>query len=107
MIVHVTTVNRPLIGILPPSRRRSYKHQSSTIATSHKFSFASLFHILQKPNSHIVQRNVQTQAIPTDFETISYYVGKSVIMFTMFYCSLNWLHYRRLREEEEKSNKKK
>ena len=43
-----------------------------------------------------------------DFTTsdITYYVGKSVILFTMFYSSLNWLHYRRLRKDMEDKNDK-
>lgn len=39
----------------------------------------------------------------------SYYVGKSIILFTMFYCSMNWWHYRSMRKEfedaEEERNK--
>jgi hypothetical protein len=47
--------------------------------------------------------------------TQAYYVGKSIILFTMFYTGLNYLTYRDMREEEEqkenennnkKSNKK-
>lgn len=38
----------------------------------------------------------------------SYYVGRSVVLFTMFYCSLNWWTYRRARlDAEAKSNKDK
>ncbi len=41
----------------------------------------------------------------------SYFVGKGIILYTMFYCSLNWLFYKRLRESQEKrdddNNKKK
>jgi hypothetical protein len=40
--------------------------------------------------------------------------GKSIVYFTMFYCSMNWIYYRGLRkdletfkkEQEEKKNKK-
>jgi hypothetical protein len=35
----------------------------------------------------------------------SYYIGKSVILFTMFYCTLNWYYYKRLREQQEEENK--
>lgn len=35
----------------------------------------------------------------------SYLVGKGIILFTMFYCSLNWLHYKRMREDQEKDDK--
>lgn len=36
----------------------------------------------------------------------AYFVSKGVILFTMFYCSMNWVHYKRMREEIEKKNKK-
>jgi hypothetical protein len=40
--------------------------------------------------------------------TSSYFVSKGIILFTLFYCSMNWWHYRRLREDEEtKDNNKK
>lgn len=45
-----------------------------------------------------------------DAETLtyeSYIIGKGIILFTMFYCSLNWALYRRTREEfENKENKR-
>lgn len=31
-----------------------------------------------------------------------YFVSKGVILFTMFYCSMNWWHYRRMRDDFEK-----
>lgn len=39
----------------------------------------------------------------------SYIGGKSVILFTMFYCGLNWFHYRNMRitqDQEDDKNKK-
>lgn len=45
---------------------------------------------------------VKTPSILTAVETSSYIVGKSIILFTMFYCSLNWLHYLNLRKQAEK-----
>jgi hypothetical protein len=61
-----------------------------------------------KPVAH----KVATQAMSgMDFNTISYFTGKSIILFTLFYCSLNWLHYRDLRkrfdDDENDENKKK
>lgn len=38
---------------------------------------------------------------------VSYYVGKSIILFTMFYCGLNWAHYRDVRKRYEEDDKKK
>ena len=37
-----------------------------------------------------------------DWMEVSYFVGKSIILFTMFYSGLNWLHYKKLREDNEK-----
>lgn len=44
-----------------------------------------------------------------DWDTLNtetYYIGKGIILFTMFYCSMNWLMYKQSREEWEKQNKK-
>ena len=38
---------------------------------------------------------------------VSYFVGKSIILFTMFYCGLNWAHYREIRKQLEKDDDKK
>jgi hypothetical protein len=45
----------------------------------------------------------------SDVSDISYYVGKSIILFTFFYTGLNYFHYKRLREKQENnsSNDKK
>lgn len=34
-------------------------------------------------------------------ETSSYIIGKGIILFTMFYCTMNWWRYRRERETVE------
>jgi len=36
-------------------------------------------------------------------ETSSYIIGKGIILFTMFYCTMNWWRYRREREEAEEA----
>jgi hypothetical protein len=60
----------------------------------------------QKVVTHI-PRQVITRVTPLEAQMIdvSYYAGKSIILFTMFYCTLNWMHYKRLREENEKQDK--
>lgn len=42
-------------------------------------------------------------------EEVSYYVGKGIMLFTMFYCGMNWYHYREVRKqmEEDEENKDK
>lgn len=58
--------------------------------------------ILNRPS----KRNVVTKAMIPDISVSSYYIGKGIILFTMFYCSMNWLHYRNLRIKNEEENKK-
>lgn len=60
-------------------------------------------------NKHdINNRTIKTQAsLVETLEYSSYIIGKGIIVFTMFYCSLNWLHYKNLREQNEKDNKNK
>ena len=49
-------------------------------------------------------RNVTCKAMDMNdaLTTGSYYVGKSIILFTMFYSGLNYFYYKNLREEAEK-----
>lgn len=65
------------------------------------------------PGRVVVQRSVRLVARPRlvkplrvvsnpDWMEVSYFVGKSVILFTMFYSGLNWLHYKKVREDNEK-----
>lgn len=45
-----------------------------------------------------------------DYNTLSaeaYYIGKGIILFTMFYCTMNWWHYRQLRKDSEKQDNNK
>ena len=49
---------------------------------------------------------VVTKMSVADIEYASYLVGKSIILFTMFYCTLNWWHYRQINKQiadEEKN----
>ena len=41
-----------------------------------------------------------------DIVELSYSVGKGVTLFTMFYCTLNGWHYKRLREDHEDAEDK-
>ena len=50
------------------------------------------------------RKHIITKA--ADLNTVSYFVGKSIILFTRFYCTLNWAHYRRLRKDLEDKDKK-
>jgi hypothetical protein len=53
-----------------------------------------------------ISRVVTTKAnIAETAVDASYYIGKGIILFTMFYTGLNYFHYKKLREDIEKSNK--
>lgn len=47
---------------------------------------------------------LQCRASVQDLETAVYLTGKSITLFTMFYCSLNWWHYRSQRKQQEREN---
>jgi hypothetical protein len=106
MIGYVTTITRPFVGVIPPLRRKTYTHKHAPVSTKHKYVLPFLPRFYKDNNTHFLKRNIQTHAIPTDIETYSYYIGKGIILFTMFYCTLNWAHYKKLREEDEKNKKK-
>lgn len=56
-----------------------------------------------KPIYNSNYRNVACKSFDTleDVITASYFIGKGVILFTMFYTGLNYFHYKKLREEAE------
>lgn len=63
---------------------------------------------LTKSNNTNHHRNVICKSIDTEaITTISYYVGKSIILFTIFYTGLNYFHYKQLREDAEEDDNTK
>ena len=90
-IAHVT--RKPYITNIKPSRRY------------HNLRFPTY---VSKP-TYANHLNVVCKSFDTTdaLTTVSYYVGKSIILFTMFYTGLNYFHYKRLREEAEKDDDKK
>lgn len=68
-------------------------------------------HVMKKPDHRIV-RHREGRQLPrssmNDFVLTSLHnAGESVVLFTMFYCSMNWWYYKRLNDDIEKSKKKK
>lgn len=53
-----------------------------------------------RPSVRVIMPPVKVSPMP--IETMTYYVGKSIILFTMFYCGMNWLYYKKLNEEIER-----
>lgn len=60
--------------------------------------------IFKNNHSNVVCQSSDTVEALT---VASYYIGKSIILFTMFYSGLNYYNYKRLREEAEKDDDKK
>lgn len=61
-------------------------------------------HIYVKP---ITRNLVKTKVTPDLLSVLNnniYFIGKGITLFTMFYCSMNWYHYRNLRIESEKKD---
>lgn len=79
---------------LTPNRHRY------TVSTTNKI--ASI-----KKNNNIQKRinTIRVKSFNNDVVTMSYFIGKGIIAFTFFYTSLNYFHYKRLREEYEEENK--
>jgi len=54
--------------------------------------------------------SVRLSASLHDVETYSHYIGKGITLFTMFYCTLNWMYYKKINQsfddEKEEHNKK-
>lgn len=36
-----------------------------------------------------------------------YFIGKGIFLFTIFYCSMNWVYYRGMRKDSEKYTEQK
>jgi hypothetical protein len=75
--------------------QRRYINTTSKITTIKKPSYV---------NNKI--NKTRTNAFQNDMVTLSYFVGKGIIMFTFFYTSLNYFHYKKLREEYEDKDDK-
>lgn len=49
-----------------------------------------------------LQNSVTRKSTGINIVDASYYVGKSIMLFTLFYCSMNWYHFKTTREDIEK-----
>ena len=101
MIKHITTISRANIT--------SYNFKSIGLRSRPMLSPT----LIQKSNikrASLVKTRLSPDLIDS-INTSSYIIGKGIILFTMFYCSMNWIFYRGMRidleKEEEKKNEKK
>jgi len=68
--------------------------------------------ISRQPHAHAPRtilppphRSVKRPAVDSVDSTTTYYVGKSIILFTLFYTSMNWMYFRGIRKEIERDEK--
>lgn len=72
------------------------------VKTIHKNHVATY----KKPFLHKPLRTLTVpRASGIDWEFSSYIVGKGIILFTLYYCTMNWWYYRRTAEDIEKKKK--
>lgn len=76
--------------------QRRYINTISKISTIKKPSYVNKNNKISKTRAN---------AFENDVVSLSYFFGKGIIAFTFFYTSLNYFHYKRLREEYEDQNK--
>jgi hypothetical protein len=55
--------------------------------------------------STINVRKHAPRALNHDMVTMSYFVGKGITLFTMFYTSLNWLMYKQHNDNNKEEDK--
>lgn len=67
-------------------------HKSSFSKTNQQNCYYK--HHIKKQN--FIRHDIKAQMSPVD---TSYYVGKSITLFTMLYCGLNWLYYSKIASE--------
>lgn len=75
----------------------------SRLITSRRSKFMKVNRIPKTYTKHAPSRTYKPNAI-NDVSDISYYVGKSIILFTLFYTSLNYFHYKQIRKDHENDN---
>lgn len=56
--------------------------------------------VLRQPKYNKIMKTQSAQVIHM-FEHTSYIIGKGIILFTFFYTSLNWLHYKNIQKDDK------
>lgn len=60
--------------------------------------------IQRKPYKMFTRLPTIHQASLHDVNSLTYFVGKGITLFTMFYCSLNWWYYRSLQDRDRQKD---
>jgi hypothetical protein len=55
-----------------------------------------------QPRTKIVARLGMDDSLVRSLDHGSYLLGKSIVLFVFFYCSLNWMHYKRINDDIKK-----
>ncbi len=78
------------------------------IPDRHRYNVCTTSRIASIKKNYHQQKRINTgrvKSLNTDVVTLSHFVGKSIVAFTFFYTSLNYMYYKRLREEHEEDTK--
>jgi hypothetical protein len=68
----------------------------------HRANFSPIRLIKHVPKVQLYRPRSSVNDFITILSDNSYLFGKSIILFTMFYCSMQWYTYRSIRKEIEK-----
>lgn len=83
-----------------------FVHKSVLLSTATIIRHDSICNVMR--TNKRLRQSIRTKAIDSSqLIVFSEILGKSIILFVMFYSTLNWFHYRQLREEIEKETNKK
>ena len=91
MIKHITTLSRPKIILYNFRTSRPILSPTSNL----KFN----------KRVNLIRTRLSPELIDS-INTSSYIIGKGIILFTMFYCSMNWIYYRRMRRAKKKKQER-
>jgi len=86
-----------------------YRRIHAPIRHAKRVSLGNYKHLQTQNTRNHISRHAR-QAIYLDWQTLNteaYYIGKSIILFIMFYCTLNWALYRHARKRVEQEDHKK
>lgn len=86
----------------PAKCKISYIHLSKSLLSKRNIK------IIPNRRIYIIPKNYIVDGLNSVADS-SYYLSKGIILFTMFYCTMNWWHYRSIRKdiETDEDDKKK
>ncbi len=59
-----------------------------------------------RPQTYITRSVKCKTGLYENINVVTYYVGKSIMLFTMFYCGLNYFYYKEQHDKKNKNNDK-